>query len=352
MKNNAFKKDLGEISSYDLPWKKLYGKTVLVTGASGFIASYIVETLLYINDTHAQSNIRVICLVRNKKNALKKFSFNENREDVVFWEQDVVESIYSRKEHIDYIIHAASYATPSKYGIDPVGTLLPNAIGTYHLLEYARQKPLLGFLFISSCEIYGDVGNSNGQISEEDKGALDPIELRSCYAESKRMGETMCMSWYAQYQVLTKVARLFHTYGPKMSLSDGRVHSDFVGSIVSNNTIMIKSDGNARRAFSYIVDSITGLFTILLKGEVGQAYNVGNNTLISIKDLAYALVSYFPERKLRIITQLRDHSDSYLSSKIHIQSPNLDKIESLGYKPRYTLREGFKRTIDSFTSDQ
>jgi UDP-glucuronate decarboxylase len=351
MRNKIIEEDLKNIIDGPLPWDAFSGKTVLITGANGFIAAYIVETLLYLNERNGgKKPTRVICLVRNKKRALQRFSHYKNRKDIVFWVQDVCAPI-RHKEKIDYIIHAASHATPSKYGIDPVGTLMPNVIGTYNLLEFARRQHLKAFLFISVGEVYSNLNTGAEKIKESYIGRVDSLAVRSCYAESKKMGETMCICWSHQYGIPVKIVRLFHTYGPGMQLGDGRVHSDFVDDVVKNKNIVIKSDGSAVRTFNYVADTVSGFFTVILKGRTNQAYNVGSDRMISIEELARTIArlsSYTFDRKLEISKDTRDQGNRYLPSANKLLCPDTAKIKSLGWRPKYTLDEGFVRTIRSF----
>ena len=204
-----------------------------------------------------------------------------------------------------------------------------------------------GFLFFSSGEIYGDMNES--KISETDVGRINPLELRSCYAESKRMGENMCVSWNKQFNIPTKIARIFHTYGPGVKLDDGRVFADFISDVINNRNIRMKSDGNAKRPFCYITDTVTGLFLILLKGENKNAYNISNpSCTISIKDLAKTLTKLFPKKGLRIIEEGIDE-EKYLRSSTMNQIPDISKIRKLGYKPKVSIKEGFLRTVKSFS---
>lgn len=345
--NKIIEEDVATIARTKLPWELFSGKSVLIAGATGFIAAYIVETLLYINDHTKRKPTRVICLVRNKQRAVLRFSHYRNHKGLVFWVQDVCDPI-RHTEKVDYIIHAASNATPSKYGIDPVGTLLPNVLGTYYLLEYAKRSCVKCFLFISSGEVYGSKMNRGKGIQETHIGLVDPLLLRSCYAESKRMGETMCKSWFEQYGTPIKIARLFHTYGPGMTLGDGRVHSDFVDAAVHKQDIIMKSDGRAVRTFCYIADTVRGLFTILGKGKYGEAYNVGSSRKISVRKLAETIASLNPKQPLRITRDVRDQGKSYLPSASTILCPDISKIKKLGWHTTYSLGDGFRRTIQSY----
>ena len=262
--------------------------------------------------------------------------------------QDVCSTI-KIDEHVDYIIHAASQASPKYFGSDPVGTLSANTIGTANLLELARKHESEGFLFFSSGEVYGQVQENQLPIPEHVFGYLDPTDVRSCYAESKRMGETMCSSWSHQYGVPAKIVRPFHTYGPEMSLTDGRVFADFVSDVSSGKDIVLKSNGSASRTFCYLADAVSAFFTVLFNGRSGEAYNVGNpQEEISILDLASLLIGLYPKKKLKIIHSYQNKDKGYLKSPVQRSSPDLSKISTLGWQPTTSVKEGFSKTINYF----
>ncbi|MEG4343159.1 NAD-dependent epimerase/dehydratase family protein [Microcoleus sp. A003_D6] len=348
MKHLIIQEDLENILAANLPWNNLAGKTVLISGANGFLPAYIVEALLFLNEYTSQEKTKIIALVRNKKKFLNRFSMYQERKELNLIVQDVCSPILIDNK-VDYIIHAASQASPKYYGKDPVGTLSANVIGTYNLLNLAKDNPVENFLFFSSGEVYGEVQSSQIPTKESDYGYVDPTKVRSCYAESKRMGETMCVSWCHQYGIPTKIVRPFHTYGPGMSLDDGRVYADFIANIVNNTDIVMKSDGSAIRAFCYLADAIQGFLTVLLKGEDGQAYNVGNDRgEASILDLANRLVSLFPEKRLKVVKQEVTQPPGYLRSNILRNCPDISKVRGLGWEPTTSVEEGFHRTIRSF----
>lgn len=200
--------------------------------------------------------------------------------------------------------------------------------------------------FFSSGEVYGEV-KKNMLIKENIYGYIDPTSIRSCYAEGKRAGENMCISWNKQYGIPVKIVRPFHTYGPGMRLDDSRVYADFISDIILNRNIKMKSEGNAIRAFCYLADAVVGFFTVLLKGETTQAYNVGNEECkISIKDLAYMLVNLFSEKELKVEVNAQLNKGGCIKSNISV--PNTSKLRNLEWKPYYSIEEGFKRTIKSF----
>jgi nucleoside-diphosphate-sugar epimerase len=345
-RNSIVEQDLEFIINHPLNWDVLEGKTVLITGANGFLPAYMVETLLFLNECRFSSPIKIIGLVRNIDKTKQRFKFYAKRKDLEFIQADINEP-FKCKCPINFIIHAASQASPKYFGIDPVGTLLPNTVGTNKLLQLAIRNPVEIFLYFSSGEVYGDTDQV--PTSENGYGYLDTTNVRSCYGESKRMGETMCVSYHRQFNVPAKIVRPFHTYGPSMQLDDGRVYADFISDIVNDRDIIMKGNGNAMRAFCYIADAIIGFFTVLLKGENGEAYNVGNpDGELSIKELAHTLISLFPEKKLKVVEFHKPPDNNYLQSNNSRMCPDISKIKTLGWTPHYNVQEGFKRTIESY----
>jgi nucleoside-diphosphate-sugar epimerase len=347
LNNKIIQEDLEFITTANIPWYELEGKTILISGANGFLPAYMVGVILHLNETKFEKKAKVIALVRNIEKAQKRFADYIGLDDLYFLVQDVCESI-NINEKLDFIIHAASQASPKYYGVDPVGTLSANVLGTNNLLKVANQNSIKSFLYFSSSEVYGKVGESKNAINENDYGYLDPLNVRSCYGESKRMGENMCISWMHQYGVPIKIVRPFHIYGPCMSLDDGRVYADFVSDIVKRNDIIMKSDGKANRSFCYLRDATIAFFKVLLEGKIGEAYNVGNpNEYISIIELAEKLIKLFPERKLKII-ESPDNTEGYLKSVVLRNCPDLAKLNKLGWSPKVSIEEGFYRTIKSY----
>ncbi len=342
--------DLKIIISSSVPWDRLFGKTVLISGANGFVPAYMLETLLYLNET-ADAGIHVVALVRNYEKAMRRLGHLAGRKDLKMVVQDVRDP-YSGPGAVDFIVHAASQASPRFFGSDPVGTFETNVIGTQRMLQLAKNAESEGFLFFSSGEAYGRTENTSVPTTETSFGYLDPIDLRSCYGEGKRAGETLCACWHAQFGVPAKIVRLSHTYGPGMDLSDGRVFADFVADIVAGRDIVLKSDGSARRPFCYLSDATLAFFKILLEGNSGEAYNVGSDSECSVLELAEMLCRLFPERKCRVIRQERKPGDPYIVSPATGGHFNLSKIRSLGWEPVTGIEEGFARTVKSYEPEQ
>lgn len=345
MRNSIIESDLQYITNENLPWETLKNKTVLISGAAGFLPTYIVETLLYLNETK-QLNIKVIGLVRNLKKARERFYYYSNDKNLQLISQDVCKKIKINK-NIDYIIHAASKATPKIFQTDPVGTLSPNVIGTNNLLKLAAEKKVKNFLFFSTTGVYGYADQSCYPLKEDCFGSLNPTDIASCYIESKRMGENMCVAWMHQYGVPVKIVRPAITYGPGIDLNDGRSFADFISDIINNQDITLFSEGKVIRNFCYLADATLGFFIVILKGEVGQAYNVATDHEISIIDLAKTLVKrIFPERKLKVIIKA-DNSKKYLRMDFPRTTVDITKLKALGWKINFPIEEGFKRVVKS-----
>ncbi|MDD5129557.1 MAG: NAD-dependent epimerase/dehydratase family protein [Candidatus Omnitrophica bacterium] len=344
------KEDLEFITATGIHWDKLEGRNILVTGANGFLPAYMIETILFLNEHRFKKKAKIFALARNKERVQKRFSGYRGNKNIVFIIQDVCAPLKIHKK-MDFIIHAASQASPKFYGSDPAGTISANTLGTANLLALAAKHKSQGFLFFSSGEVYGEVAVDQVPIREDTYGLVDPMLLRSCYAEGKRAGENMCVSWSHQYGIPVKIIRPFHTYGPGMRLDDGRVFADFVCDVVAGRDIIMKSDGSAVRAFCYLADAVAGFFTVLLEGSSAQAYNVGNDEGISIAGLAKILVDLRPEKHLKVIQRESDCIGGYIKSRIPVSVPDTTKIRRLGWKPFYSIKEGFGRTVRSFESE-
>ena len=337
-------RDLETIVRHPLPWQQFAGATVLISGASGFLPAYMVETLLYLNRHILQSPARIVALVRNETRARARFARYEGRDDLSLLVQDVSKPL-TTDTAFDYIVHAASQASPIYYKTDPVGTLTANVLGTYHLLNAARNHQCRGFLFFSSGEVYGVLPSLSVPVTEDMGGYLDPTNVRSCYGESKRVAETMCACWAHQYGIPTRIVRPGHTYGPGMRLDDGRVFADFVRDIVIGGPIVLLSDGSARRSFCYLADATAAFFTVLLKGETGHAYNVVNvDQECSIAELADRLALVFRNEGITVERRVRANSN-YVPSPSAGGSVSIAKLKALGWYPQVSVEEGFQRTV-------
>ena len=337
--NKIIAQDIQEVLSAPLPFEKLANKTFLVSGASGFIGSYLIEVLLAIPD------VKVIALLRNPAK-IKRFDAYKDNKNLSFIVQDVSQPL-TLKTPLNFVVHAASQASPKFYGTDPVGTLRANTLGTDNLLQSAVENHAEKFIFFSSNEIYGPLTDSLGQVSETYTGNVDITQVRSCYAESKRMGETMCVCYSHQFGLPVNMLRLSHTYGPGIALNDGRVFADFVNNILHNQDIVLRSDGSAKRNFCYITDMLRAFFYILFYGENKQAYNIATEQETSILELAHILTGLYPDKQLKV-QFCQQNREGYIPSASSRACMNIEKIKKLGWKPHVSVAEGFKRMIESY----
>lgn len=346
MRRDIIEADLEDIFQRDIPWERLEGKTVLITGAYGMLASYVVFILLYLNECK-KIPIHIIALVKSREKFIQRFGNIERFPYLTVYTNSLDDELLI-DEDVDYIIHAASLASPQYYSTVPIEVLKPNVIGNYHLLELAAQKKVEGYLLFSTGDIYGITQNKI-QITESDYGIMDTLDIHNCYSESKRMAETMCNAWFWQKKVPVKIARIWHTYAPTMDItSDPRVFASFVSDIVHKRNIVMKSDGAAKRSFCYIADAVAGYFLILLQGENGEAYNVCNTKeFYSIRQLAEIMVGLYPDLGLKVERKDRDRSEAYVENSVanHVP-PDNSKLRDLGWEAKYDVCSGFKNVIE------
>lgn len=344
-KNKIVQEDLRQMAEEQLDWHQFDGKTILVTGATGMLATYISYFLLYLKEEKG-IDLRLLALCRTKSKAENTFKEFLNKPYFYLLLQDVCEPI-QYDGSIDYIFHLAGNASPHYINTDPVGIVKSNMLGTFNVLELAKEKQTSKVVFASTREVYGK-NEMEERLTETSFGTIDPLENRSCYPESKRAAETIFRSYFLQYGINFNALRIAHSYGPGMNLhSDGRVMADLIGNVVEEEDIELKSTGEALRAFCYITDAVTGIFYTALKGEAGEAYNLANETEeISIRSLAEMLVSQRKNKDLKVIFNIPESNTGYCNYKrvgLYTQ-----KLERLGWQPKVDLKEGCKRTINSF----
>lgn len=314
--------------------KSFHNSRVLVVGGKGFLGTYFINVLKKLNET-LENSIDII--VMDNLITAKNIEEPENS-NIKFIEQDISKP-FSINGDLDYIIHSASIASPPVYRKYPIKTIDVNYQGTRNLLDLAKEKKIKGMLFLSSSEIYGDP--TMVPTPESYWGNVSNIGPRACYDESKRLAETISILYYQQYGVPIKIVRPFNVYGPFLNLDDGRMIPDFMKNTIENSQILIRSDGTPTRSFCYVTDAISGFFKVLILGEPGSIFNVGNDEEISVLDVAKKIVKISQKN---IPIKLEKSSDlNYTADNPKRRCPDLARIKTLGYQPQVKLDAGLAR---------
>ncbi|MCQ2507632.1 MAG: NAD-dependent epimerase/dehydratase family protein [Dorea sp.] len=339
------KRDIDIILSAKADWKKLQDATVLVTGATGRLGIYIVNALVGASRDFGL-NIKVLALARNPEKIAA--SYPEEMEEVVFLQQDVISPI-EWDGPVDYIFHTAGLASPSDFTTRPVNTLWGHVQGTQNVLELAKEKQTKKVLYVSTVEVYG-TWKSEDYIKEDDMGPLVHTNSRACYPEAKRLCETMLACYKAEYGVDYVGIRMSHTFGPGISLYDGRAFAEFIRNVVQGEDIVLQSDGSAVRTYTYTADAVGAMFLALLNGTEDY-YNVASiDNQISIRDLAELIASMDPKKKVQVRFATKPGQKLlYLPFKLGIIDST--KMLELGWEPKVDIEHAFRWTLESFLEE-
>ena len=302
----------------------------LVTGGAGFLGSYLIEKLL-------EKKEKVICIDNLSTGQIESISHLFKNDLFEFINHDVINPI---EIDCDRVWHLACPASPIKYQKNPINTTKTSFLGTYNMLGLAlRNKARL--FFASTSEVYGDPDISPQK--ENYKGSVNPIGTRSCYDEGKRVAESLCFDYFRTHNVEIRIARIFNTYGPKMSKDDGRVVSNFINQSLLNESITIYGDGNQTRSFCYVDDLING-FIKVMESNVTGPINLGNPNEITIYELANKIKSKI-DNNLNIVHKPLPQDDPKQ------RNPDITKAkEILNWEPKFDLDLGLDLTIKYFKS--
>ena len=340
MYNSLIDIDAKEIADSDINWSKLENKTILISGATGYVSQYIIHGVLKRNDMY-NSNIKVVALCRNKEKADLRFSQYYDRKDFKLLVQSIFEKI-ELDEEINYIIHTASPAGLVTSNKDPVETFKVNVFGCDNLLQLAEQKKA-EFLLFSSVDVYGKV--PNGHFVEEHLGELDTTDARNVYAYAKRASENLC-ACYSKKGVTSKIVRPSQIMGGGVSLEDGRIHIDFISQIISRHKIVLKGDGTPIRSFIYITDAITGILQVMADGEPGQAYNICNEDgEMSVLDFAETMSGCVKENIPIEFDMEARRKDVEVKHAISVVTASSEKLKGLGWTPKISIKDACRRML-------
>lgn len=325
-----FSEDINEILKLNLPWEKLQGKKILITGGTGLIGSIIVKTLTMID-----CEIYVIC--RNVNRAKELFEDIKN----IYIIQHDINIPLQINEHFDFILHLASNTHPVKYATEPIDTILTNIIGLKNVLDLAANNTRV--LFTSSCEIYGENRNDVETFDENYCGYINCNTLRAGYTESKRCGEALCQAYIKQNNIDVVIARLARIYGPNVLKDDSKVINQFLKNAKEKENIVLKSNGEQLYSFLYVIDAVSAIFTILLLGEKGEAYNVSDKKSdIKLKDLAQ-IISEIAGTK--VIFDLPTNTEKQGFSPVTKALLNNEKIKKLNWYAKVDIKNGIKQCL-------
>jgi UDP-glucuronate decarboxylase len=342
--------------------EQMSGRRLLVVGGAGFLGHYLVQSALHWNALNSnRAPIHVTLLdnyARGVPDWLKRI---ESNPALSLLKHDIGKPMPENSEGFQFIIHAASIASPIYYRKHPLETMDANVGGLRNLLDFGLRNakgnsPLAGFLFFSSSEIYGDPPLDQIPTPETYRGNVSCTGPRACYDEAKRYGETLCVTFAGQHGLPAKVARPFNNYGPGLKITDRRVISDFAVDIFGARDIVMFSDGSARRTFCYVADAICGYYKVLVKGRPGEAYNIGVEepeiTMLDLAEKMAALARDLFGYKGKVVRHESPDKD-YNTDNPNRRCPILTKARSeLGYDPQISLDEGLRRSLIWYSTNR
>lgn len=341
-------RDAGEVArNLGGKTKRFSRKKILLTGGAGFLGAHFTHFFLALNDSGTMGAPCHLTLWDNFSRGIPDWLEPlRDRPDLSCEQRDICQP--QNPSRIDFLIHAASIASPIYYRKYPIETMDANVVGLRNLLDHAVRHPVESFLFFSTSEIYGDPLPEFIPTPEIYRGNVSCTGPRACYDESKRYGETLCINFQQVHHVPVKIVRPFNNYGPGLKITDRRVIPDFFRDALAGRNIVLLSDGLATRTFCYISDAITGYLLALLSQHDGEPFNIGiDKPEISMRDLA-SLVIKTTGRPLQVEYQTSD-DPKYLTDNPNRRCPVIDKAKNLlGYSPAVQLDEGIRRTYEYY----
>lgn len=320
---------------------QLTGKSIIIAGATGLVGSALVDVLML----NPERDYRVIAVGRNRKRAEEKFEIYKKDPGFSFAEADITLPLGNAigTGRTDYIIDAASNASPNFFRQKPVEVMKANINGVSNLLEHGLRHGLRRMVYISSGEIYGE--GDGTPFTETSSGYVDCATARACYPSSKRAAETLCIAYGEEYDADVVIARLSHTYGPGFTESDDRVYAQFIRNVMKGEDIVLRSQGCQYRSWLYVVDAAHAILRLLMDGTRNNAYNVAHpESNISIRQLA-ELIAEKAHRK--VVFSISNDPAQGNTTPITKATFSIDKLKALGWHPLFSIDEGIEHTIQA-----
>lgn len=324
---SIFHESISEAVGADfIPWDELNGKNIFITGATGLIGFTLIRVLLEANQKYGL-NLTVYALVRDLQRAQDRFAEYKNNKALVFCAGSV-ENTISLEVNIDYIVHGASQTISKEMVSHAVETIQTAIIGTKNMLEIAKNKNVESFIYLSSMEMYGYPERGH-KVTEDESGALSPLELRNSYPISKQMCEAMCCAYASEYNVPAKIARLTQTIGSDVNYNDTRIFAYFAKCVKDGKNIVLKTKGESERSYLYTTDAATAILTILLRGKNGQAYNCADeNTYCSIAEMAEKVAA---DGGIKVQYDIQDEAKNGFPKTLYMYL-DTTQLKSLGWR--------------------
>ena len=340
--NKLYNEDISYVADIDLPWEKLKGRSILISGATGLVGSFLVDVLMKKNE--AGLSCTVYALSRNEQKALARFSKWKESPFLRVVSYDInMPLVRDDLGKIDFVLHMASNTHPMQYSTDPIGTITTNVIGVMNMLDFAVEHQAERFAFTSSNEIYGENRGDVELFKEDYCGYINSNTMRAGYPESKRCGEALCQAYKAQKGLDVVIPRPTRSYGPTMLMSDTKAISQFIRKGIAGEDIVLKSAGTQYYSYTYVADAVSGLLYVLLNGENGEAYNIADERSdIMLKDLAATIAGIAGKKVVFEIPDAVEAAGYSTATKARLDG---SKLKGLGWNAKYDIQSGMERTI-------
>jgi len=342
LNSSLYKDDIHSISLINIDWEIFSNKSIVITGATGLIGTFLIDLLMYRNLKY-NNNITIYAVGRSIQKAMLRFKNYFDSQLFNFIKKDIQTS-FTLDVPIDFIIHGASNAHPIAYAAEPINTVMTSVLGTKYILDFACKNNVKKIIFISTSEIYGDNRGDTDTFKENYCGFIDCNTLRAGYPEGKRAAEALCQAYIKEKNLDIEIARCCRIYGATMGEDDSRSTSQFIKKTINYEDIILKSKGEQQYSCCYVADTCSALLYILLNGKNGEAYNISNNdNILSLFEIANILTEYSNKKVIFDIPSSEEIAGYSVITKALLDS---SKLQKLGWKPLYSLKDGLLRTVD------